>query len=115
MPSQEQDWAHSQWTTAYGQKPTWGPAEWKCLAVAIKRSGDSFNGRWQAFLASKEPFYRGHNPRKFLADLDRWFQPADRSQTHDEYGWVLWCDHAGIDMKPDPDCSRCIAREAELT
>ena len=111
----EVDWAYEQWTTEHGAEPTWGKVEWASLNRAIKRSGTTFRGRWTAYLANTEPFYAGHNPRKFILDLDKWAATAAplRRQTHDEYGWLRWCGHQRIGTEPDPSCLICQAKAEE--
>jgi len=72
------DWAFETWREKYGTKPPWIPKDYAMLANALKAYGGEEYARaaWRAFLASEEPFYAGHEPRKFLASMGRWSQPA---------------------------------------
>ena len=104
----ETDFAFEEWKALYEREPTWGPVEWKHLRSAVKRLGDRFRSHWQAYMASQDPFYRGHTPRLFIANLEYWAPP--KVTTKDEYGWVKWCEHRRPNTEPDPSCIYCQAR-----
>lgn len=72
----EIDWAFQAWTEANGgTKPTWRKADYVTLTEAIRHCGDSFRQRWTHYLADHDNFVRGHTPRKFASEPDRWLQP----------------------------------------
>lgn len=73
------DFAFESWKKKYGQKPTWGKPEFVCLVKAFKRVGDfrDAKDRWLMFLLESSDFFRGHNPKKFLFDLDRWVAKSE--------------------------------------
>jgi hypothetical protein len=67
------------------------------LAAALKISESEQIARaaWRAYLASTDPFYTGHSPRKFLQSIDRWTvvvippPKAPKSAITDEYAAEL--------------------------
>jgi hypothetical protein len=72
----EIDWAFERWREANaGAKPTWKKADYVALTAAIRVCGDSFRQRWTHYLADHGEFVRGHTPRKFASEPDRWLQP----------------------------------------
>lgn len=68
------DQAFRFWEARYGRPPFWGKPEWRCLHQAFLRLKDAEEAgrRWNVFLLDDALYYRGHNPKKFIAELDRW-------------------------------------------
>ena len=64
------DWAMSHWERGHGEKPPWGPPEFKCLRTGFKRLEDPKTS-WLNFLATEETYFSGHSPKKWVADLGR--------------------------------------------
>lgn len=84
--SGERQKAYDLWQKAHGgRKPCWMKADWVCLTRAEKLLEADFLPTWRRFLADADAFYRGHSPRKFLHEADKWrpgsarrkWQPGD--------------------------------------
>ena len=76
------DQAYCAWERTYGRPPAWGKAEWKCLHQGFLRlkDADEAIGRWNIFLQDETPYYLGHNPKKFLGEIDRWISDSTRKE-----------------------------------
>jgi len=86
------DWAWEEWKNSHqGKKPSWGKSEWACLHTAYVRIGsdEEARARWRRFLEEGESFFQGHNPKKFLSELDRWTEKARPPDTGRAPGWSV--------------------------
>ena len=81
-----------EWKSKYGTKPPWLKVDYIELAKARTtfESEDIARAAWQKFLASDDPFYAGHEPRKFLSSLGRWVpkQRLRRDKMRDDGPWA---------------------------
>ena len=70
-------WAEGAWIDAHGRKPSWSRGERVVLLGAADRAGASFRSRWTRYLADSGVLYRGHSPKKFDNDIERWAVDSD--------------------------------------
>jgi hypothetical protein len=75
------DWAFEQWRAKYGTKPPWGKVDFIKLSTARERfdTEDLARAAWDAYLASTDEFYAGHDPGHFLSSLSRWVAKAPKA------------------------------------
>ena len=72
------DFCWEEWKAKYGTSPPWGKIEFIVLAETRHRidTEDLARAAWTKFLASPNPFFQGHEPKKFLASLSQWVAAA---------------------------------------
>lgn len=77
------DHAFETWRERFEREPAWGKAEFVVLAKIHKRAGDE-NARqaWSNYLDDSDRFYDGHNPKKLLADLDRFIGTGSNGEVN---------------------------------
>jgi hypothetical protein len=72
------DWAWEEWKAKYRTSPPWGKKEFTQLYEAQQRidTEDLARDAWKLFLASEDPFIKGHSPSGFLFKLSEFVSEA---------------------------------------
>ena len=69
----------------FRKKPAWGGAEYRSLQTALEKLDYDVPEaikRWSVFLEDPDPFYKGHDPKKFASNPDRWVENADPTEPY---------------------------------
>ena len=72
MPNAFADFCFQAWKRKYGHEPPWSQADYAILSKAKKQlqgREDVAELSWATFLANTDEFWKGHEPKMFLARL----------------------------------------------
>lgn len=103
-----QEQARKHWHDRYGHEPYWTSKDEAKLSEAFQAAQDAEAAEtaWLQFLKDRNPCYRGHSPKHFATQIDRWLPARDglgSGKRWERDGDRLACRAGGVTYRLYPD------------